>query len=1226
VPWSATGVSVDPPVSIPDYNSAAYARARIPAYHDVSCFGVYDLPALMDSGTSYAPVCSIINNSHTPESGYPVHMRVGTAPTWFYDASVAAPSLAPGEKARVQFASSVVWPRGSWTAKCSTERANDTNRLNDKASVLVQAQVRDVGCSKIEFPFGAVDSGTSITPACSVFNYGSTTEGGYQVRMLVGNGPSYVYVGTAAAPSQAPGQRRYVTFPSVAANWPRNIYPVNCSTELAGDANSSDNRAGSRSVTVQVHDVGVTRILAPQGAIDSGLSVTPACSVADFGTCVEAGYTVRMKVGTAPTYVYNQTAIVPNHNPGEVLYVTFPSSVVWPRGTYPVTCSTELASDASRGNDRLSGASILVGVHDVAGIRVVAPSGTIDSGTTCTPACSLANFGTHTEAGYQVHLRVGNAPVYVYDGAASAPSLSPGGRDYLTFPATRVWPRGAWPVTCSTELAGDANPANNRSPAGSVTARVHDVTCFRVEVPPGMIDSGTTYTPACSVCNRGSVTEAGYPVHLTVGRPPDYLADQRLAAPSLAPGQSARIAFTPRSDWPRGNWPVNCSTELAQDANPFNDHAPVDTLMVKLHDVGCTKIVYPTGVIDSGQVIAPACSLFNYGTYTEAAYRVRLRVGAAPSPVYDTFALAPSLAPGQRGYLVFPGAANWPRGNYPVACSTLLANDGNRSNDRQNGTTYIQVRDVCALAVVAPVGTIYQNVLFQTVGSVWNSGTRSESLTTHFDIRRQGVPVRSGQVGTVLSASQQASVPVFSGTIADPGTYETRCWVELGPDMHHGNDTARGQLTVRSDVPAGWTLTAELPLGSRLKRVKAGGALAFGRQPGNDTGFVFAFKGNNTCEFYRYNTVSNAWLASDSIPLFNRYTRKKGVKAGGTLARSPDGALFATKGNSTYDFWQLDPNRPLAQRWLERADVPSGDKPVKDGACAVAVRIHYPDASDTNWVYLLKGSGTYEFYRYNALTDGWQTMTPAPTGSPVRTFKKGSCLAYDGADTIFGLKGGTQQLFAYSISGRNWVTRDTLPRGPAKKKTGGGTGIAYADRLLYCLKGNNSDEFWTYECGARVWYQAASIGASTKRVNAGGALVYAESKDACYAFRGNNTLEFWTYGTSADRYPLSADRRPKDVQGTANCGLRTAELRIFPNPFSSSFSPAISYSLPVAGNVSLKLYDISGKLVGTLLSGYRPAGSYSYSLLTAHCSLGSGVYLLKFETEGYATTSKLIIE
>jgi hypothetical protein len=79
---------------------------------------------------------------------------------------------------------------------------------------------------------------------------------------------------------------------------------------------------------------------------------------------------------------------------------------------------------------------------------------------------------------------------------------------------------------------------------------------------------------------------------------------------------------------------------------------------------------------------------------------------------------------------------------------------------------------------------------------------------------------------------------------------------------------------------------------------------------------------------------------------------------------------------------------------------------------------------------------------------------------------------------------------------------------------------------------------------------------------------------------------------------------------------------IVPNPFASATT--ISYSLPNAGNVNLKLYDVTGKLLTTLATGYHKAGTSAVTV--SRSSLASGVYLLRLETDNSTATSKLIVE
>ena len=65
----------------------------------------------------------------------------------------------------------------------------------------------------------------------------------------------------------------------------------------------------------------------------------------------------------------------------------------------------------------------------------------------------------------------------------------------------------------------------------------------------------------------------------------------------------------------------------------------------------------------------------------------------------------------------------------------------------------------------------------------------------------------------------------------------------------------------------------------------------------------------------------------------------------------------------------------------------------------------------------------------------------------------------------------------------------------------------------------------------------------------------------------------------------------------------------YPNPFNPVTK--IQFNLPVSGNVSLKIYDMLGKEVKTLVSSFTPAGTYNISFDGSN--LSSGVYFYKLE-------------
>ena len=85
-------------------------------------------------------------------------------------------------------------------------------------------------------------------------------------------------------------------------------------------------------------------------------------------------------------------------------------------------------------------------------------------------------------------------------------------------------------------------------------------------------------------------------------------------------------------------------------------------------------------------------------------------------------------------------------------------------------------------------------------------------------------------------------------------------------------------------------------------------------------------------------------------------------------------------------------------------------------------------------------------------------------------------------------------------------------------------------------------------------------------------------------------------------------------------------IRSYPNPFRPVTT--IEYSLSSPGEVRLRIYDVSGRLVRTLVDGPQGAGEYRL-LWDGRDSRGvrgpAGVYFVRLETRGQVTTRTIVL-
>jgi hypothetical protein len=111
------------------------------------------------------------------------------------------------------------------------------------------------------------------------------------------------------------------------------------------------------------------------------------------------------------------------------------------------------------------------------------------------------------------------------------------------------------------------------------------------------------------------------------------------------------------------------------------------------------------------------------------------------------------------------------------------------------------------------------------------------------------------------------------------------------------------------------------------------------------------------------------------------------------------------------------------------------------------------------------------------------------------------------------------------------------------------------------------------------------------------------------------------YGYDAQRTScLACVETLSDVDGTAPASA-SAALEIYPNPFNPATT--ITYEVARPGPVTLSIFDVHGRLIGTLLDGeHREPNRYSVSY---QAQVASGVYFVRLVTAGEEVARKMVV-
>jgi len=111
--------------------------------------------------------------------------------------------------------------------------------------------------------------------------------------------------------------------------------------------------------------------------------------------------------------------------------------------------------------------------------------------------------------------------------------------------------------------------------------------------------------------------------------------------------------------------------------------------------------------------------------------------------------------------------------------------------------------------------------------------------------------------------------------------------------------------------------------------------------------------------------------------------------------------------------------------------------------------------------------------------------------------------------------------------------------------------------------------------------------------------------------------------TASDHFPKVADISFNTITGVQyeNNVFRFGLEQNYPNPFNPTTT--ISWQIAEDGQVSIKVYDVLGNELATLINEYLSAGDYQFEF--DGNGLSSGIYFYILRTENYFESKKMIL-
>ncbi|MCX7836416.1 MAG: choice-of-anchor J domain-containing protein [candidate division WOR-3 bacterium] len=772
--------------------------------------------------------------------------------------------------------------------------------------------------------------------------------------------------------------------------------------------------------------------------------------------------------------------------------------------------------------------------YDVGVINIIRPR-KIEIPSQIYPKVTIKNFGTEAANNFSLEINIknnNNQSVYY----TIINNLSLAAKETLTIETSTPWNAtvGEYIVIAKTIFSLDKNPYNNEltKNVSVYQSDYHDVGIKEIIYPVGYVPQGGVI-PVGLFENCGNCDEQFFAICEI------YLENQIVYSDTISVTMEKfserEISFDPFTVG-ENDYKIVMKAVLANDMDLNNNEKfeyfySDNDFAASFRDVGIIEIIQPIGEYESDVSVTPQIKVKNYSYHTET-FKITLKITDSLGQLfYLQEKMVYALGENEERIITFP-TFNVEEGNFTVKSYLHNIYDQNPANDTLLGTFRgrPRFRDVGITEIIQPIGEYETDILISPQVKVKNYTNYIETFKITFNIKNSQNEIIYSQEDTVYALGQnEERIITFPTFRVEEGDFNVLTYLNNIYDRNPANDTLVGTFSGKKPYTpppgfSGWVLRRDMPILEHSPyRIGSGGALTFI----ND--YIYATKGSNTFEFYRYNPRLDKWYKETDIP---KGEKNKGVK-GGALT-SGNNKIYLLKGNKTNELYAYDLETKV---WERLRDIPIGK--IKEGASIV-----YLENDNGKFLYLTIGGGSDKFLKYDIEKDTFILLKNIPKGNINKGAIKGSALLNFQNQYLYFLKGKSNEFYLYNIALDSWEIKEPMPffftPNATKKKTVGPGASLTTDneKYIYAFKGNNTTEFYLYNTETNEWIALEPIPTEpfNKKVKDGGSLVHANGW--IYALKGNKTLELWLFIPPQEIYSIKKKEEKKGVTSLNTISFR----------------------------------------------------------------------------------------